>query len=39
VDDGVASMLAALEKAGLDQNTVIVFMSDNGLISATIVLA
>ncbi len=31
VDDGVASIVAALKKAGLDQNTIIVFMSDNGL--------
>jgi arylsulfatase A-like enzyme len=31
VDDGVASILAALEKADLDQNTIIVYLSDNGL--------
>jgi len=31
VDDGVASITAALEKAGLSQNTIIVFLSDNGL--------
>ncbi|MBE0683114.1 MAG: sulfatase [Anaerolineales bacterium] len=31
VDDGVASIVAALKKAGLDQNTIIVYMSDNGL--------
>ncbi|MDP1715479.1 MAG: sulfatase [Anaerolineales bacterium] len=31
VDDGVASILAALEKAGLSKNTMIVYMSDNGL--------
>ena len=31
VDDGVASILAALEKAGLSENTIIVYMSDNGL--------
>ena len=31
VDDGVASILLALEKAGLDKNTIIVYVSDNGL--------
>jgi len=31
VDDGVASILAALEKTGLSKNTVIIFTSDNGL--------
>lgn len=31
VDDGIASMLAALEKAGLSKNTIIVYLSDNGL--------
>lgn len=31
VDDGVASILAALQKAGLDENTIIVYVSDNGL--------
>jgi len=31
VDDGVASILSALEKAGLSENTIIVYMSDNGL--------
>lgn len=31
VDDGVASILAALEKAGLSENTIIVYLSDNGL--------
>ena len=31
VDDGVASILTALEKAGLEQNTIIVYVSDNGL--------
>jgi arylsulfatase A-like enzyme len=31
VDDGVASILAALEKTGLRDNTVIFFLSDNGL--------
>jgi len=31
VDDGVASITAALDKAGLSQNTIIVFLSDNGL--------
>jgi arylsulfatase A-like enzyme len=31
VDDGVASILAALDKAGLSENTVIVYLSDNGL--------
>jgi arylsulfatase A-like enzyme len=31
VDDGVASVLAALEKTGLDRNTIIIFLTDNGL--------
>lgn len=31
VDDGVASIAAALEKADLDENTILVFTSDNGL--------
>jgi arylsulfatase A-like enzyme len=31
VDDGVASILAALKKAGLGDNTMIVYMSDNGM--------
>jgi arylsulfatase A-like enzyme len=31
VDDGVASILSALEKAGLGDNTVVVYMSDNGM--------
>jgi arylsulfatase A-like enzyme len=31
VDDGVASILAALDKAGLSENTIIVYLSDNGL--------
>ncbi|MCB9146100.1 MAG: sulfatase [Anaerolineales bacterium] len=31
VDDGVASIVAALEKAGLDENTIIVYISDNGM--------
>jgi arylsulfatase A-like enzyme len=31
VDDGVASMLSALEKTGLSEKTVIVFLSDNGM--------
>ncbi len=31
VDDGVASILTALQKAGLDKNTIIVYVSDNGL--------
>jgi arylsulfatase A-like enzyme len=31
VDDGVASILAALQKAGLSENTIIVYLSDNGL--------
>lgn len=31
VDDGVASILSALDQAGLRDNTVIVFMSDNGM--------
>lgn len=31
VDDGVASILNALESAGLDQNTIVVYLSDNGL--------
>lgn len=31
VDDGVASFVHALEKAGLDDNTIIIFTSDNGL--------
>ncbi|GAB4547310.1 MAG: hypothetical protein Fur002_23170 [Anaerolineales bacterium] len=30
VDDGVASILAALKAAGLEKNTVIVYISDNG---------
>ncbi len=31
VDDGVASVLTALKKAGLDQNTIVLYFSDNGL--------
>ena len=31
VDDGVASISAALEKAGLSDNTILIFTSDNGL--------
>ncbi len=31
VDDGVASIMSALEKAGLDKNTIIMYLSDNGL--------
>lgn len=31
VDDGVASIVTALKKANLYENTIIVFMSDNGL--------
>jgi arylsulfatase A-like enzyme len=31
VDDGVASVLAALDKTGLSEKTVIVYLSDNGL--------
>lgn len=31
VDDGAASILAALDKAGLGENTILIFMSDNGL--------
>ena len=31
VDDGVASIINALDKAGLSDNTIIVFTSDNGL--------
>jgi arylsulfatase A-like enzyme len=31
VDDGVASVLAALEKAGIQDNTIIIFSTDNGL--------
>lgn len=31
VDDGAASILSALEEAGLNQNTIVIFMSDNGL--------
>ena len=31
VDDGVASILNALEKTGLSEKTIIVFLSDNGL--------
>jgi arylsulfatase A-like enzyme len=31
VDDGVASVLAALKKAGLSENTILIFTSDNGL--------
>lgn len=31
VDDGVASIAAAMKKAGLDENTIIIFTSDNGL--------
>ena len=30
VDDGVASILNALEETGLDEKTVVVFLSDNG---------
>ncbi len=32
VDDSVGRILAYLKKAGLDQNTMIVFMSDNGFL-------
>jgi N-acetylglucosamine-6-sulfatase len=31
VDDGVASVIEALEKAGLSKNTIIVYVSDNGM--------
>jgi arylsulfatase A-like enzyme len=31
VDDGIASILAALDKAGLADNTIIIYLSDNGL--------
>ena len=31
VDDGVASVLAALDKTGLSEKTVIVYLTDNGL--------
>lgn len=31
VDDGAASIAAALKKAGLDDNTIIIYTSDNGL--------
>jgi arylsulfatase A-like enzyme len=31
VDDGVASITAALDQAGLSENTIIIFTSDNGL--------
>jgi arylsulfatase A-like enzyme len=31
VDDGVASITAALDKAGLSKNTIIVYLSDNGM--------
>ncbi len=31
VDDGVASVLAALDKTGLNEKTIIVYMTDNGL--------
>ncbi len=31
VDDGVASIDAALKKAGLDENTIIIYTTDNGL--------
>lgn len=31
VDDGVASILRALEQTGLERNTVIVYLSDNGM--------
>ncbi|MBN8655105.1 MAG: sulfatase [Anaerolineae bacterium] len=31
VDDGVASIAAALKKAGLDENTIIIYTTDNGL--------
>ena len=31
VDDGVASLLNVLEQTGLDENTVIVYITDNGL--------
>jgi len=31
VDDGIASIIAALEKAGLSKKTIIVYLSDNGL--------
>ena len=30
VDDGVASVLAALDKTGLDKKTIIVYLTDNG---------
>jgi arylsulfatase A-like enzyme len=31
VDDGVASVLSALDKAGIKDNTIIIFSTDNGL--------
>jgi N-acetylglucosamine-6-sulfatase len=31
VDDGIASILTALDEAGLDDNTIIIYLSDNGL--------
>ena len=31
VDDGVASIIAALDQAGLGKNTIIIYTSDNGL--------
>lgn len=31
VDDGVASILAALQKAGIQDNTVVIFSTDNGM--------
>jgi len=31
VDDGVASVLAALDKTGLDKNTIIIYLTDNGM--------
>lgn len=30
VDDGVASILSALNKTGLDKNTIIIYLTDNG---------
>jgi arylsulfatase A-like enzyme len=31
VDDGVASILNALNKTGLSEKTIIVYLSDNGM--------
>ncbi len=31
VDDGIASILSVLRKTGLDSNTIIVYLSDNGM--------